>query len=262
MEFEVWKPLPRRVVGISLKMYFELSRTNEFISAISNIHSGAPHLICGIFILPAFPTLSNAATSLSKTPHILLGAQNCHWEDSGAHTGEVSPRMLREIGCRIVEMGHAERRGPPFNENDELTALKAQAAVRNDLIPLICIGEKSKSASVSEGVGVAIRECMPQVTAVLDAIPADADIIFAYEPRWAIGAQEPATADHVLTVVQELKKNIQKWNRSGEVRILYGGSAQPGTWDALKGGVDGLFLGRFGHDIENFQKVVQEVESS
>lgn len=259
MASEIWRPLPDRLVGVSLKMYFDLPATKNYVTAFSEAYTQLPHPSCGIFILPSLPALSDASAVLSKTPHILLGAQNSHWEDSGAYTGEVSPKMLKQIGCAIVEIGHSERRRPPFNEDDQITAKKAVAAVRNGLIPLVCIGEKAKSAIMSEGVGSAILECVPQVAAILNAVPPEADVIFAYEPIWAIGAQQPATADHVLTVVKNLKTNIQERGRSGEVRILYGGSAQPGTWDALKEGVDGLFLGRFAHDIEAFKKVVREV---
>lgn len=259
MASEVWKPLPRHLVGVSLKMYFDLPATKKYITALWEAYTQPPHPTCGIFILPSLPALSDASAALSKTPHILLGAQNSHWEDSGAYTGEVSPKMLKQIGCGMVEIGHAERRCAPFNEDDEMTAKKAVAAVRNGLIPLVCIGEKSKRAIMSEGVGTAILECGPQVAAVLDAIPPEADIVFAYEPVWTIGAQQPASADHVLAVVKNLRMGIAGRGRSGEVRILYGGSAMPGTWEALREGVDGLFLGRFAHEFEAFRRVVGEV---
>ena len=170
--------------------------------------------------------------------------------------------MLKQVGCRIVCLGHAERRSSPFNESDEVVATKAKAVVRNGMIPLICIGEKSQSGVMSEGVGIAIRECSPQVMSILHALPPDPPILFAYEPVWAIGAQEPASADHVLAVVKNLKELIGKMGSRAEVRILYGGSAKPGTWGTLKDGVDGLFLGRFAHDVGNFERVVKEIEDS
>ena len=140
-----------------------------------------------------------------------------------------------------------------------MVAKKAQAAVRNGLIPLVCIGETQKSGIMSEGVGLAIRECMPQITTVLDVIPQGTSFILAYEPVWAIGAKEPASADHVLAVVGELRRACQQMGRTKEVRILYGGSAGPGTWENLKSGVDGLFLGRFAHDVHAFKRTVEEV---
>lgn len=252
--------LPARLVGVGLKMYFDIPTTAQYITALSQTYPDRSSTRnTGLFICPSFPILFPASTLLATTPHIYLGAQNCHWEDSGAHTGEVSPLVLKQAGCAIVELGHAERRMEPFYETDAIVARKAAAAVRNGLVPLICVGEKSKSGVMSEGVGLAIRECMPQVTAVLDAIPEQASFILAYEPVWAIGAREAASRDHVLAVVGELRKAMEARGRKGTFRILYGGSAGPGTWTELREGVDGLFLGRFAHDIEALKKVVEEI---
>ena len=172
--------------------------------------------------------------------------------------------MLRQLGCTIVELGHAERRRAPVHETDELVARKARAVVRNRMVPLVCIGEtgRSKSGIVSEGVGIAVREVVPQLKAVLAAVPEDAGVIFAYEPVWAIGAAEPASSDHVLAVVGELRRVVAAMGRVEGVRVLYGGSAGPGTWEGLKTGLDGLFLGRFGHDLDSVKRVVEEVGKS
>lgn len=166
--------------------------------------------------------------------------------------------MLKQIGCKIVLLGHAERRSAAFQETDEVVAKKAEAVVRNGMIPLVCIGEYKKSNIISEGVGIAIRKCRSQIMIVLRAIPSDAPVIFAYEPVWAIGAEEPAGADHVVAVANGLRGLMREWNR--ELMILYGGSAGPGTWEKLKEGVDGLFLGRFAHNVENLGRVIREVE--
>ena len=252
-------PLPKRLVGVSLKMYFDLDDTESYIQNLREIYKASSNP-CGLFVIPSSPAIRSATVILHDTPQISIGAQDCHWEDKGAYTGETSPLLLKQLGCTLVEVGHAERRRAPVNEDDKTVAKKAQAAVRNGLIPLVCIGEKGQSKIASEGVGLATRECVPQVVAVLDSIPQDAPLIFAYEPVWAIGAQQPASADHVCNVVQQLRSIIMQRNRTGECRILYGGSAGPGTWDTLKSAVDGLFLGRFAHDIGNFKKVVSEVE--
>lgn len=254
--------LPKRLVGVNLKMYFDAPSTTSYITAIAKIVAPPASVSTGIFILPSYPCLASASDFLDMTPQVILGAQDCHSEDSGAHTGEVSPLMLKQVGCRMVCLGHAERRRAPFNETDEVVATKAKAVVRNGMIPLICIGEKSQSGIMSEGVGLAIRECSPQVMSILRAVSGDAPIIFAYEPVWAIGAQEPASADHVLAVVKNLKELIGTVGERAEVRILYGGSAKPGTWGTLKEAADGLFLGRFAHDVGNFEKVVKEIEES
>ncbi|MCJ1286724.1 hypothetical protein MMC26_006070 [Xylographa opegraphella] len=254
--------LSNRLVGVSTKMYFDLPTATAYIESFAAAFPSRG--ACSLFLIPSFPILHQAAKLLDSTPHILLGAQDCHWEDAGAHTGSVSPLMLKQLGCAIVELGHAERRRAPFNETDELVARKAQAVVRNRMIPLVCIGERgrSKSGIMSEGVGIAVREVIPQLEAILAAIPEDAGVIFAYEPVWAIGAAEPASSDHVMAVVGELRRVMGATGRMDAVRILYGGSAGPGTWEGLRTGLDGLFLGRFGHDLENVKQVVGEVAQS
>ncbi len=259
MAIEAGKPLPARLVGVSLKMYFDYPRTAEYIRDLCQACKNVKP-VCGIFVIPSFPALVPANAAMQQTPNLSLGAQDCHWEDSGAFTGEVAPLLLKQVGCTMVELGHAERRRAPLNEDDTLIGKKAQAAARNGLVPLVCIGEKSQSKIASEAVGLAMRECLPQMTAVLNAIPPEASLIFAYEPVWAIGAQEPASSDHVCTVVKQLRSAIQQRARTGEVKILYGGSAGPGTWATLKEDLDGLFLGRFAHNIDALKKVVDEVE--
>ena len=256
--------LPQRLVGVNTKMYFDLPTTTAYISAIARI-APSPNSSCGIFVIPCYPCLEAAHKLLEATPQVLLGAQNCHAEDTGAYTGEVSPLMLKQAGCSMVCLGHAERRRPPVNETDEDVAQKAIAVIRNGMIPLVCIGEKTQSNIMSEGVGLAIRECTPQIMEVMKGLPGNVPIIFAYEPVWAIGAQEPASADHVLSVVPSLKDRIREVfgeHQAGMIRILYGGSAKSGTWQILKDGVDGLFLGRFAHNVDNFEKVIEEVEVS
>jgi triosephosphate isomerase len=186
----------------------------------------------------------------------MLGAQDTFWEDKGAYTGEVSPLVLRQAGAKIVEIGHAERRAQ-FGETDDWAAKKAGAAARNGLIPLVCIGEKTHHNVASAAVGAAIAECKPQVMSVLGAVPDGSEVILAYEPVWAIGAKEPADPDHVVNVTKELRKLAS--GRSGVTRIVYGGSAGPGTYARIAEGVDGLFLGRFAHDIHNLKKVIEEV---
>ncbi|KUJ16808.1 Triosephosphate isomerase [Mollisia scopiformis] len=241
----------KRTVGVSLKMYFDLEKTAEYIRSCSPL---APHALShsvDIFIIPDFLSLTAASTILRlEAPTIRLGAQDCFWEDNGAYTGEVSPAVLKSIGCSLVELGHAERRRL-FGETDEHVAKKAQAAVRNGMTPLVCIGEKSQG-SVEE----AVEECRPQMESVLGVT--DEEIIFAYEPVWAIGQPEPASAEYVVSVTKELRKLCGQ----RPVRFLYGGSAGPGTFDAMRDGVDGLFLGRFAHDVKNFYEVIKEVGAS
>lgn len=245
----------KRIVGTSLKMYFDLPSTLRYIDAVSQLSSAADQANVDLFVIPDFVTLLSSEEKLQNTS-IQLGAQDTYSEDKGAFTGEVSPLTLKQAGVSIVEIGHAERR-KLFGETDQDVAKKAAAIVRNGMIPLICIGEKSKSNIASQAVGIAVSECKPQIQAALSQIPDDAEVILAYEPVWAIGAAEPAAADHVVTVAQNLRALVA--GRKGRTRILYGGSAGPGTFDKLKDGVDGLFLGRFAHDVKNLETVIQEM---
>jgi triosephosphate isomerase len=252
-------PIPgkreKRIVGTSLKMYFDLPGTLKYIDSLATLAPAAEKANIDLFVIPDFVTLLPSKDKIANT-HIWLGAQDCYSEDKGAYTGEVSPLTLSQAGVKIVEIGHAERRRL-FGEKDEDVAKKAEAIVKNGMIPLVCIGEKSKSNIASQAVGIAVSECKPQIEAALSRIPDDADVILAYEPIWAIGASEPASADHVVAVVDNLRALVAQ--RSGRVRILYGGSAKPGIWKALAPALDGMFLGRFAHDPENVKQIIQEM---
>ncbi|KAK4499211.1 hypothetical protein PRZ48_009724 [Zasmidium cellare] len=252
-------PLPtkreKRLVGTSLKMYFDLPSTLRYVESVATLAQTASTANVDLFVIPDFVSLLPSKDRLQNTD-VWLGAQDTYSEDKGAYTGEVSPLTLSQAGVKVVEIGHAERRRL-FGETDEDVAKKAAAIVRNGMIPLVCIGEKSKSDIASQAVGMAVSECKPQIEAALSQIPDDAEVILAYEPVWAIGASEPAGADHVVAVTQNLRALCAA--RKGRTRILYGGSAGPGTFQRLKEGVDGCFLGRFAHDVKNLEKVIQEM---
>ncbi|KAK6223260.1 hypothetical protein LQW54_000377 [Pestalotiopsis sp. IQ-011] len=238
-------------------MYFSAARTRQFVDEVLQLVSKSPQLLdeVDVFIIPDHITLTSVIAQLDRTK-ILTGAQDAFYEDSGAFTGEVSPQVLAEVGCRIVELGHAERR-KIFKETDEDAARKAAAAARNGMIPLVCIGERTQAETA-----LAVDECRAQVESVMAAVPEDAEVILAYEPVWAIGASSPAAAEYVVNVVRDIRALDCVQRRSGTTRILYGGSAGPGLFEKLKGGVDGLFLGRFAHDPAQFYKTIQEIASA
>ncbi|KAF6822041.1 triosephosphate isomerase [Colletotrichum musicola] len=247
----------RRLIGLSTKMYFPLQRTIDFTSAMMSQLGSLPLGSLDnvdVFMIPDFVSIHPVSEALKASPvPIRLGAQDCHWDDTGAFTGEVSPAVLAETGVTIVEVGHAERRRL-FGETDEIVAKKAAAASRNGMAPLICIGEKTKGDSA-----VALEECRAQVDQAVADIPSHAEVIIAYEPVWAIGADRPAGEDHVVEVVKGIKAFDSLKQRTGSTRVIYGGSAGPGLFERLGESVDGLFLGRFGHDNERFTKTVMEV---
>ncbi|KAL4897885.1 Triosephosphate isomerase [Aspergillus ambiguus] len=272
--------LPRNLLIISLKMYFTPSRTLDYLRALldpqNDIVRPANRSQLLLALIPDFLTIYPCHDIIARyesslppadarpPPPFLLGAQDCFWEPLGAYTGEVSPQALRDMGVSIVELGHAERRAL-FGETDESTAKKAAAACAHGMVPLVCIGEiTAPGAIASEAVGRAVAECAVQVRPVLAAIPPHAPVIFAYEPVWAIGQPRPAGVDHIAAVVEGLRAVIAEQNRPGDVRVLYGGSAGPGLWGAggLGKAVDGMFLGRFAHEVEGVRKVVREVEET
>ena len=264
--------LPRHLLGISTKMYFSHAETISYLHRLTSTFTLPPVEKLQLFYIPSFPSLHSCAQFLqSQALPVLLGGQDCSEHAGGAHTGSVSAGQLREVGCSMVELGHAERRAAPFHESNALVASKARMAVEAGLVPLVCVGEREQAAweSVSRRVGVAVDEVVAQVEPVLqqlEGVVADAQkdkvcfVVFAYEPVWAIGAERPAEAEHVVAVVRAVRDLVARRYLDGlEIRFLYGGSAGPGTWRALKGELDGLFLGRFAHDVENVQAVVQEM---
>ncbi|KAK5996882.1 Putative triosephosphate isomerase [Cladobotryum mycophilum] len=247
----------RRLIGLSTKMYFSLAKTHDFTkSFLDHLSSLSQEELTkvDIFVIPDFVSLANTISQLRSGPvPIWPGAQDCHWEDHGAFTGEVSPSVLSDAGVKIVEVGHAERRRI-FGEDDAMTARKAAAVSRNGMIPLVCIGEKTQG-----DIRVAVDECHVQVKAVMSAVPDEAEVVLAYEPVWAIGASQPAGEAHILAAVEGIRGLECVKSRKGTTRVLYGGSAGPGLYARLKDGLDGLFLGRFGHDPAQFVKTIREV---
>ncbi|CAO1616787.1 unnamed protein product [Sympodiomycopsis kandeliae] len=249
-----------RLVGVSTKMYFDIPKTTSYLSTTLSLLPEAqkdlPHPT-RVFFLPDFVTLqSSVSTVKSSHSSLIVGAQHTHHADSGAFTGEVSPKVLAQAGAQILEIGHAERR-KLFGETDAGVVEKSVAAARNGLTPLICVGEISKEG----GVEKAVQECWEQVSNVFAQVPKGSPIILAYEPVWAIGASQPATPSHVVAVTQELRRKCAQevgWT-GDDLTILYGGSAGPGTFGKIQDGVDGLFLGRFAHDPQAFARTIEEV---
>ncbi|TRX97048.1 hypothetical protein FHL15_001842 [Xylaria flabelliformis] len=275
-------PPRRRLVGVSTKMYFSFARTKTYISTLLKLLSDLPPETLrdiDIFVLPDHISLTTVISQLHNNAcpvvPILPGAQDAFHEDAGAFTGEVSPAVLAEVGCRILELGHAERRRF-FGETDKITAKKAAAAARNGIIPLVCVGERTKPPVVTSSsqkehedeeetldAEAALPEIRVQVEAVLEAVDDDMEVILAYEPVWAIGAAAPASASYVVAVAQAIRGfECVRRRPAGSTRILYGGSAGPGLFEKLRDGVDGLFLGRFAHDPEQFVKTILEIATA
>ncbi|HEX2862061.1 MAG TPA: triose-phosphate isomerase family protein [Lacunisphaera sp.] len=244
------------VLGVSLKMYLGYHETLAWCRAVAALGRRHPALTRGLaslFVLPSAPMLGEVRTLLAGTG-IGFGAQDVFYEDAGAFTGAVSPRLLRELGCTHAEIGHAEQRRM-FGETDAVVALKLTATLRNGLIPVLCVGESARG-SPAQAAAHATR----QVLAALRATDAPRiRLIVAYEPVWAIGANRPAERAHIRGVCTRLQNRLDKDSRLAGSRVIYGGSAGPGLLTALGGRPTGLFLGRFAHDPANLRLVLDEV---
>ncbi|GHB31834.1 triose-phosphate isomerase family protein [Salinicola rhizosphaerae] len=239
------------VVGISFKMYFGYAQTVDWCRHVARQLANHAAVLDGrvcVFVLPSFPAILPALEAFAGTP-VAVGAQNLYHSANGAYTGEVSGAMLAEMGCRYVEVGHAERRRL-FGENDDIVAAKAQLALDEGLTPVLCIGEADRGSADE-----AIEECRGQIDSALGAAGRDRPVVIAYEPHWAIGASAPASLDHIAAVCQGLRGHLRD---NPSASVIYGGSAGPDLLTRLAGQVDGLFLGRFAHDPTAFVSVVNE----
>lgn len=240
------------LVGVSTKMYLGYQDSLDWLELLRHEVDARPALAAGRvvpFVIPSFPVLPAAAGLLAGSP-LLLGAQNCGWAD-GPWTGEVAPSMLAELGVRLVEIGHAERRDH-FGEDDAMVARKVRAADDAGLTPLLCVGEPDRGEPTA-----AAEFVFGQIRSAVDGDWGQAaGLVIAYEPVWAIGAAEPAAAGFVSDVVRQLRGRLAA-SGLGDLPVIYGGSAKPGLLPALKG-VSGLFLGRFAHNPANFGAVLDE----
>ena len=210
-----------------------------------------------VMIAPPFTALAQVSDLLKKT-RISLGAQNLFWEAEGAYTGEISASMLVSAGCRYVIVGHSERR-QYFGETDETVNQKIKAAVTNDLIPVMCIGESETERESKETFSVLDR----QVQKGLKGFSADEmeTLVMAYEPVWAIGTGKTATADQAQEVHLFLREMLEKKfgnNLAKSIRILYGGSVKSDNITELMTmpDIDGALIGGASLEPETFSKIV------
>ncbi|MGD9229490.1 MAG: triose-phosphate isomerase [Desulfobacterales bacterium] len=211
-----------------------------------------------VMIAPSFTALA-AVSDVVKGSCVSLGAQNIFWEAQGAFTGEISPAMLVSTGCKYVIIGHSERR-QYFNETDETVNKRINAAVNNNLIPVMCVGESEKERESKNTFSVLDK----QVKKGLEGFsPDDLErLVIAYEPVWAIGTGKTATSDQAQEAHQYLRSVFEKSfgnTLAKSIRILYGGSVKPNNIAELMAmpDVDGALVGGASLDPETFSKIVQ-----
>jgi triosephosphate isomerase (TIM) len=250
---------PATVLGVSLKMYMGFAQTVRWCEQVAAIAGGNRAVAEGaveLFVLPSFPAIPRCREVFAGTP-VRVGAQHVAAQERGAYTGEVGAPMLAEIGCAYAEIGHAERRRL-FGENLDLIVARSVVALRNALTPVLCVGEEREIDPAR-----AAQECLGDVRAVVDAARQAglvAPLVVAYEPQWAIGADQPASPEHIVAVCARLAAFLRTDADAAGSRVIYGGSAGPGLLSRLGSGVDGLFLGRFAHDPAALAAVLHEVD--
>ncbi|TNV11100.1 triosephosphate isomerase [Buttiauxella sp. B2] len=243
------------ILGISLKMYFGYQQTLEWSQRIASVlreHPLASSKDAGFFLFPSTPAIAGVQACFQGTS-MKIGAQDMSSCEPGAWTGETSAAMLAEMGCQVVELGHAERRRH-FHESQDLINRKIHISLNNGLTPVICIGEDDQ-VTPAQAMNIAITEAK----AIIDALPEGLRhkaLVFAWEPKWAIGAAQPASVAYIRTVCRGLKEALNEM--SPESKVIYGGSAGPGLLTQLWPDVDGLFLGRFAHQPTAFQSILDE----
>lgn len=253
--------LDKLYMGTNTKMYKTISETLDFLKNLDRLTSDIDRKKLELFVMPSFTTLQSAAECVSQDK-ISIGAQNMGWEDKGQFTGEISPLMLKEVGVRIVQAGHSERRHI-FGETDYDENRKVTAALKHGFIPLLCIGETDSQ----KNIGISDEVLRIQIKAGFYGVsPAQAKNLWvAYEPVWAIGvngkpaAKEYANEKHGVikrTLIEMFGKDV-----GGDIPVLYGGSVNIENAGELirMPNIDGLFIGRSAWDAENFNKIIRQV---
>lgn len=211
-----------------------------------------------VVLCPPFTALKAVSDAISGT-HLDLGAQNMHWEKSGAFTGEISAEMLRELFCHYVILGHSERR-QYFHETDEVVNRKAQAALAANLHPIVCVGEtleEREAGRTNEVVETQVRQSLAGLG------PRQlVETIIAYEPVWAIGTGRTATpeqAQEVHALIRNVLRGLSDDAVSQSVRIQYGGSVKASNARELFGqsDIDGGLIGGASLDAASFVDIVK-----
>lgn len=239
------------------KMHKLTGEARELVNGLNRSLAGVDGSV-GVLVCPPFTALVEVASALKGTK-IKLGAQNMHWEEKGAFTGEVTAAMLKDVGCDYVIVGHSERRHI-FGETDENVNRKANAALNAGLKPIVCVGETEKQEEDGETEAVVSR----QVIEGLDGLTSKqmTDIVIAYEPVWAIGTGKNATPDQAQEVHALIRGIIAREfdeSTAEKLPILYGGSVKPANALELmsQDDIDGALVGGASLDADSFAEIVR-----
>ena len=244
------------IVVANWKLNKTVSEAVRFASALRDMVSDVGGV--EVAVAPAFTGLSSVASTLEGS-NILLSAQDVFWEDNGAFTGEISPAMLKDVGCEYVIIGHSERR-QYFGETNEAVNRKVKAALSNDLKPILCVGESLEDREAGRTESVIEDHVRNGIAGISpDAI---LSTVVAYEPVWAIGTGVTAAPDQAQNAhifIRSLLSEMYSVDLAAEVRIQYGGSVKPDNTSELMAqpDVDGALVGSASLEVESFAQIVK-----
>ena len=233
---------------------------NEAMSFINELEPYAKNAECEIILCVPYTDLFYSLLTAQNT-NIKIGAQNMHWEECGAYTGEISPNMLKCINVEYVIIGHSERR-QYFAETDETVNKKIKSALKHELNPILCVGETLKQREL----GLEEEVIKQQIIGALEEIPKEQveKIVIAYEPIWAIGTGKVATKDDANNMIKLIRKEIELlYNNeiSNNVSILYGGSVNKNNSKELfeTSDIDGALVGGASLKLDEFNEIIKNV---
>ncbi|WP_188454084.1 triose-phosphate isomerase [Virgibacillus oceani] len=246
----------KNIIAGNWKMNKVLSEADQFIEEVAKKvpnNNNVEAIVCAPFLF--LPSLVEKA----KGSNVKIGAQNMHYEENGAYTGEVSPVMLKDVGVTHVVIGHSERR-EYFAETNESVNKKTHAAFKHGLIPIVCVGETLEQREANE----TMHHVETQITKALVDLTDDqvANTIIAYEPIWAIGTGKTASsadANEVCTHIRNVIKNVTNEEIAQKVIIQYGGSVKPENVEELleQSDIDGALVGGASLKAESFLTLVE-----
>lgn len=246
---------PIRWIGTSWKMNKTLQEALAFADALALALPGVDEAIQP-FLIPPFTAGRQVKAALAGT-RVKVGAQNMHWDDMGAWTGEISPLMLKDCGLDMVELGHSERR-EHFGETNYSVGLKTAAALRHGLLPLVCVGETLAEREAGRAEEI-LREQVLSALEFLNSSALNKPLLFAYEPVWAIGVNGIPASPEYAGKQQRLISDVAASLLPARPPVLYGGSVNPGNAAQLivEPGIDGLFIGRSAWQADGYVEIMR-----
>lgn len=254
--------MAQRIVAGNWKMHLQLGEAQELFASVTDSANAFPEDV-KVLVIPPFPYIRPLFRELPRDTPIELGAQNCHPQNEGAFTGEVSPPMLASVGAKYCIVGHSERRRD-FGEDEELVLEKSSSLLQNGLSPIICVGEDLEEREKGhhlEKVADQLRRT------VLQLAPENAErCILAYEPIWAIGTGRTATPEQASEMHGRIRRVLEEGlgNKTAEqIPLLYGGSCKASNAGELfaQKDIDGGLIGGASLKAEEFRSIVHSASS-